>query len=309
MSEQFDIQVSELEAGSRLDALVAERLDHYSRSRVRELIESGDLALNGRRAKPATRVNAGDHIAGVLSPGPPMRAEPESMALEVVYHDADLAVIDKPAGMVVHPAPGHETGTLANAVAALFPETVTLGGVERPGIVHRLDKDTSGLMVVALSAMAHRNLQDQLASRKAGREYTALVRGHPRPAEGAIDAPIGRDRTDRKRMAAHGIAPRSARTLYSVTEDIGPYSLIQAKLQSGRTHQIRVHFAALGHPIAGDSRYGGPAVEGLNRQFLHAHRLALDSPSTGVQLSFESSLPRDLDEVLSALRRRHGNEL
>jgi 23S rRNA pseudouridine1911/1915/1917 synthase len=291
------------EAGTRLDSFLANRMTEYSRGRLKELIECGELTLNGRRVKPATKVSSGDRIEGTLSAAPAMNAAAEKLALQVVYRDADLAVIDKPAGMVVHPAPGHESGTLANAVAAEFPETVSVGGLQRPGIVHRLDKDTSGLIVVALSAAAHQSLQQQLSSRAAGREYLALVQGHPKPAEGVIDAPKGRDRSDRKRMAAHGVSARAARTSYSVMEDLGPYSLVRAKLQSGRTHQIRVHFSAIGHPIVGDARYRGPVVEGLQRQFLHAVALTLESPSTGEQLSFQSELPPDLQGVLDRLRQ------
>jgi 23S rRNA pseudouridine1911/1915/1917 synthase len=302
MSHPADIEVCADEAGTRLDSLLAKRITEYSRGRLRQLIESGELTLNGRLAKPATRVSSGDRIEGTLSPAPAMSAAAEQLSLEVVYRNADIAVIDKPAGMVVHPAPGHESGTVANAVAALFPETVSVGGVERPGIVHRLDKDTSGLMVVALSPTAHRNLQRQLSTRTAGREYVALVQGRPKPAEGVIDAPIGRDRGDRKKMATHGVAARAARTSYSVMEVLGPYSMVRAKLQSGRTHQIRVHFAAIGHPVVGDARYGGPALDGLERQFLHAVALTLESPSTGEQLSFQSQLPPDLQGVLDRLR-------
>jgi 23S rRNA pseudouridine1911/1915/1917 synthase len=302
VDERIEVTVAPEEAGMRVDTFIAGALPGISRSRVQSLLEEGALLLNSREVKPSARVSAGDIISGTLRATGGLTARPEAIELTIVYQDADLAVIDKPAGLVVHPAPGHESGTLANAVAARFPQTGEVGGAERPGIVHRLDKDTSGLMVVALTARAHHSLQEQLARRTAGREYLALVRGHPRPADGIIDAPIGRDRDDRKRMAPYGVAGRPARTLYWTEEEIGGYSVLRAKLQTGRTHQIRVHFAALGHPVAGDTTYGGPAVSGLTRQFLHATRLTLVSPSTGVEMSFDSPLPPDLEAVLARLR-------
>jgi 23S rRNA pseudouridine1911/1915/1917 synthase len=290
----------------RIDAYLAAVLPDVSRAHAQSLLERGALVLNGRTVKPSTRVSAGDTIKGEAAAPVGMSADPEDITLTVVYRDSDLAVIDKPAGLVVHPAPGHQSGTLANGVAALFPQTAGVGGAERPGIVHRLDKDTSGLMVVALTAKAHRSLQGQLASRTAGREYLALVLGHIRPADGIVDAPIGRDTRDRKRMAAYGSAARAARTLYWTEEEIGQFSLVRAKLQSGRTHQIRVHFAALGHPVAGDSTYSGPAIPGLHRQFLHATKLTLVSPSTDRELTFSSPLPDDLQSVLDVVRSRSG---
>jgi 23S rRNA pseudouridine1911/1915/1917 synthase len=291
----------------RVDAYIAIALPDVSRAQAQSLLEGGSLVLNGRTAKASARVSAGDSISGTLRVLGGLTAPPEAIDLTIVYQDADLAVVDKPAGLVVHPAPGHESGTLANAIAARFPQTAEIGGAERPGIVHRLDKETSGLLVVALTARAHRSLQEQLARRTAGREYLSLVRGRMRPTDGVIDAPIGRDRDDRKRMAPYGVAGRPARTLYWTAEEIGGFALVRAKLQTGRTHQIRVHFAALGHPIAGDSTYGGPIVPGLSRQFLHATRLILASPSTGAEMTFESPLPDELARVLEQLRTIAGH--
>jgi 23S rRNA pseudouridine1911/1915/1917 synthase len=259
------------------------------------------VAVNGRAARPAYRVAEGDEITVSDVRPSSLSAAPEDIPLSIVYQDADLAVIDKPAGLVVHPAPGHAGGTLANALAARFPATRDVGAEERPGIVHRLDRDTSGLMVVALTPAAHADLQAQIASREASRQYLALVAGHLPRREGTIEAPIGRDVHDRKRMAVHGAAARSARTSYRVLESLPGFDLVEASLHTGRTHQIRVHFSAVGHPLAGDSRYGGPGLPGLCRQFLHAYRLGVRSPSGGQRLTFESLLPADLRAVLEEL--------
>jgi 23S rRNA pseudouridine1911/1915/1917 synthase len=306
VTDGIDCLVSPTESGKRLDTFIAAQFPDVSRSRIQALVAAGEIMLNNRVVRPSHRVSTGDRVVGRISVGPGMSAAPESIPLTVVYRDRDLAVIDKPAGMVVHPAPGHERGTLANAVASLFPQTAEVGGEERPGIVHRLDKDTSGLMVVALNSRAHRSLQAQIAERTAGREYIALVSGHVRPREGVIDAPIGRDPHDRKRMSVYGIAARSARTMYRVDENIGDFDLVHARLQSGRTHQIRVHFAALGHSVAGDETYGGARIPELTRQFLHAQRLSLRSPSTDEVLTFTSELPPELERVLESLKRRVG---
>lgn len=301
MTERQALVITEGDAGVRLDAYLAARLPDVSRSLAASLIHSGHVLVNGKAVRPAVRVAAGDEITVTIVRPPSLSAAPEDIPLDIVYQDADLAVINKPAGLVVHPAPGHAGGTLANALAARFPGAGNVGGEERPGIVHRLDRDTSGLMVVALTPQAHASLQRQIASREAGRTYLALVAGHLDPGEGTIEAPIGRDTRDRKRMAVYGAAARPARTAYRVLESMPSFDLVEAKLHTGRTHQIRVHFAALGHPVAGDTTYGGPAVPDLHRQFLHAYRLELESPSSGRPLSFRSPLPPDLQAVLREL--------
>jgi 23S rRNA pseudouridine1911/1915/1917 synthase len=247
-------------------------------------------------------LNADDLVEVGLGEPAPLTAEPENIPLQVVYHDSDLAVIDKPAGLVVHPAAGHHSGTLANALAALFPQAPGVGRKDRPGIVHRLDKNTSGLMVVALNPAAQQSLQRQIAQRTAERSYLALACGHLAPTRATIEAPIGRDPRDRKRMAPHGIAARPAQTSYRVLEYLPDLSFLEARLHTGRTHQIRVHLAGIGHPIAGDEAYGGAALPGLHRQFLHAYRLSLCSPSSGELLTFSSPLPPELQRVLEDLR-------
>jgi 23S rRNA pseudouridine1911/1915/1917 synthase len=202
---------------------------------------------------------------------------------------------------VVHPSAGHADGTLANALTARFPQTSGVGTELRPGIVHRLDKDTSGLMVIALTPSAYASLQQQIAERSARRQYLALVEGGVLPERGRIDAPIGRDAQNRLRMGIDGIAARDAQTTYRLLEKAGNFSLLEATLHTGRTHQVRVHLAAIGHPIVGDRLYGGSAALGLERQFLHAYRLGLRSPSSGTELAFTSRLPYDLSRTLTAI--------
>ena len=300
MTDRFVYTVGDDESGSRVDIVTADRIPTVSRSMVQAMARAGNVRVDGQIVKPSNKVAAGQRVEvdGIM---PALSALPEQISLDIVYQDADLAVVDKPAGMVVHPAPGHGSGTLANALTSLFPQTASVGSIERPGIVHRLDKDTSGLLVVALNPAAHRSLQQQIASRTAKREYIALAAGQVQPQSGTIEAHIGRDPTDRKRMAVFGIRARPATTMYSVRRRLSGFSLLNLQLGTGRTHQIRVHLSALGHPIAGDAMYGGPAVPGLARQFLHATRLTLDSPTSGLRLTFTSPLPIDLAATLQKL--------
>ncbi len=225
---------------------------------------------------------------------------PEAMDLDVVWEDEHLLVVDKPAGLVVHPGAGHATGTLVHGLLAHEAE----GGEdpERPGIVHRLDRDTSGLLVVARSDTAHRALQDAIRDREVTREYVALVRGRPRSHAGRIEAAIGRDRSDPTRMSIDTAAPREAITHFEVVESLPAHALLRARLETGRTHQIRVHLAAIDLPVAGDPTYGVAGDLGLERQFLHAARLAFEHPLTGARLELESPLPADLEEALAAAR-------
>ena len=225
-----------------------------------------------------------------------MSAPPEA---QIVHLDDDLAVVDKPAGLVVHPAPSHSGPTLVDELA----EILGGGDPERPGIVHRLDKDTSGLLVVARTDEAHRALAAQVAAREVERIYLALARGRLESRTGTIDAPIGRERRTRTRMAVSGAGAREARTHFTVLELLPADSYVEVKLETGRTHQIRAHFAAIGHPLVGDPTYGAGETHGLGRQFLHAHRLAFSHPSSGESLEFTSELPADLDAALELARR------
>jgi len=244
-------------------------------------------------------VVAGDVIDFEIPDAYIAEAMPEAIPLEILYEDDDLAVIDKPAGMVVHPAPGHHTGTLVHALLGRGGGWSAVGGVTRPGIVHRLDKGTSGLIVVARNDMSHRALSAQLKDRSLSRTYMAIVRGRVRDDAGELEGPIGRDPKERKRMAVVS-GGRFARTRYQVVGRRGGHTLLRCDLDTGRTHQIRVHLAALGHPVAGDSEYGG-AEAGVSRPMLHAWRLRLRHPRTGEEMSFEAPPPPDFEEFWAGL--------
>jgi len=290
------------DARERLDKFVAARMVDLSRSAVQRLIAGGFVTVNGAHTDAARRVGPGDAIVVRIPPSAPATIEAEAIPLSIVYEDDDLIVIDKPAGLVVHPAAGHDRGTLVNAVLAHAPDLEGVGGETRPGIVHRLDKDTSGLIVVARNDAAHRDLQRQFKARTVKKVYLALVEGCVAPSEGIIDAPIARDRVHRKRMAV-GMGGREARTRYRVirygSAGGGEYTVVEAYPETGRTHQIRVHFAWLGHPLVGDRVYGRrqPTLP-IDRHFLHATRLTLHLPSSGEERTFESPLPDDLKSVL-----------
>jgi len=286
-------------AGERLDRFLVGECPELSRSRLRGLILDGYVTLDSGPAKPASTLREG-HVVTLTVPDPvESHLVPQALPLMIVYEDRDILVVDKPAGMTVHPAPGHWDNTLANAVLAHCPDLTGIGGVLRPGIVHRLDKDTSGLLVVAKGEKAHEELSRQLKERRFTKRYLALVQGHVSPAEAVIDAPVGRDTRNRKRMAVVQRG-RESTTRYRVITYYKGFSLAEASPQSGRTHQIRVHFASLGHPLAGDATYGRrhPA---LDRHFLHARLLGFSHPSTGEHVEFTSELPAELQAFLDAL--------
>ncbi len=291
---------------ARLDVVVARAFPDLSRSFVQKLVEAGLVTIDGRPARASARPAAGQRVVLQVPPPAPSELVPQPLPLTVVYEDADVLVIDKPPGLVVHPAPGHPADTLANALLARYPG-LQIGGALRPGIVHRLDKDTSGLMVVAKNDRAMVSLVDQMKRRTVRKEYLALARGDVGPAVGVIEAPIGRHPRDRQRMAVVA-GGREARTHFRVLERFGRYTLVEARLETGRTHQIRVHFASVGHPLAGDPIYGrhsggaGQDELGLTRQFLHAHRLGFALPSSGREVVFESPLPEDLGAALDRVR-------
>ena len=285
--------------GERLDAFLAERLG--SRSRAQRLIEEGRVTVDGARVPKRHRVRVGEVVEvdePVESPAP----EKVDVPFDVVFEDEHLLVVDKPAGVVVHPARGHRSGTLAQAL-----EGRSAGGEDewRAGIVHRLDRDTSGLMVVAKSEEAHRRLKEMIQRREVTREYVALVLGRPPSRTGTIDAPIGRDRRHRTRMSIDTDEPREAVTHFGILETFPEATLLLVRLQTGRTHQIRAHMQAIGHPVAGDPEYGGEGAFGLSRQFLHASRLAFSHPFTGEAIDLMAALPTELERVLAsgALRR------
>lgn len=312
MREQVELEA--IREGQRLDRFVAERLTAYSRSEIQHWIQAGDVTVNGRTAKPSQRLREGDVVHVLLPDVTAQEMRPWDMALCIVYEDADCAVVDKPAGMVVHPATSHRQDTLVNALLARYPEMKEMVDPEsragrRPGIVHRLDKDTSGLMVVARHAAAQTALQAQFRQRSVEKVYLALLYGHLASPEGAVDAPMGRDPRQRKRMAVVA-GGRRASTRYTVRQFLYTpygtpeyYTLVEAHPVTGRTHQIRVHFAHIGYPIVGDTVYGRRKSRlSCPRQFLHAYRLGFRRPIDGEWMVFESPLPADLRKVLSQLQ-------
>ena len=295
----------------RLDVFLARSGPDLTRSQVRRLVDEGYVLLNGGAAKPSRKLQPGDRVSITVPPPRPLALTPEAMPLNIVYQDQELLVVDKPAGLTVHPAPGHPSHTLVNALLAVCPDLQGIGGKLRPGIVHRLDKDTSGLMVVAKSARAHLGISAQLKDRSVRKAYLALAQGRVEPKGGYINAPIGRDPRNRKRMAVVQ-GGRESSTRYKVLHyfavNSDQYSLVEVFPETGRTHQIRVHLAATGHPLVGDALYGKKSAipadvlrSGLDRQFLHAHLLGFRHPSTDEYLEFSSPLPEDLHRAIEAL--------
>jgi 23S rRNA pseudouridine1911/1915/1917 synthase len=307
------------DAGERLDRFLARRLTGLSRSRLKQLIETGCVSEGGATlSDPSQKVKAGQVFQLDLPPPAPATPEGQAIALAIVYEDADLIVIDKPAGMVVHPAPGNPDSTLVNALIAHCGDSLSgIGGERRPGIVHRLDKDTSGLLVAAKNDATHLALSADFAARRIDRRYLAVVWGMPKDREGEIEGDIGRHPVDRKRMAVVSRGGKPALTRYRVLEALGlGASLVECRLATGRTHQIRVHLAAIGHPLLGDPVYGRETAErrarltpegraalaDFRRQALHAASLGFRHPRTGDWLAFESPLPADLACLINALK-------
>jgi 23S rRNA pseudouridine1911/1915/1917 synthase len=287
-------------AGERLDRFLAQLPEIGSRAVAERLLGGGGVLVDGRSRAKSYKLEGGEQVEFEPPAVPASTLEPEAMDLVVPYEDEHLLIVDKPAGLVVHPARGHARGTLVHGLLALDAE----GGEEpdRPGIVHRLDRDTSGLMVVARSAEAHRRLQDLVRAREVTREYIALVAGRPRSRAGTIEAPIGRDRHDPLRHSLDTDTPRDAVTHFEVEELFPRHALLRVTLETGRTHQIRVHLGAIDLPVAGDAVYGRPGELGLGRQFLHARRLAFTHPMTGEPVDVSSPLPPDLESALATLR-------
>lgn len=294
MNKRFEITIES--AGERLDRFVAEQCQ-ISRAYAQRLINTEQVTVNGLYAKVSQRLNTGDMVVATIPPTSPVSLTAEDIPLKVVYEDNDLIVVDKPAGLLVHPAAGQCTGTLVNALIAHCPDLDRLDGSLRPGIVHRLDKDTSGLMVIAKNDAAHKNLSLQIKQRSITKGYLTLILGHLSPEQGAIEASIGRHPGDRKRMAVIS-GGKEARTQYRVIEYLDGYTLLEALPETGRTHQIRVHFSAIGHPVFGDPVYGKRSSL-LRRQFLHAHRLGFRLPASGEFVEFRSELPPELKQVLN----------
>ncbi len=316
--ESFSLTVGIDDIGNRLDRCVAAYLDGCSRNRVGDLIRSGCVRVNNTQKKSSYCVKPGDDITGRIPPPETIDLQPEPLNIEILYEDKDIIVVNKAAGMVVHPAPGHMSGTMANALLYHCPDIQGTGGETRPGIVHRLDKDTSGVIVVAKNQNAHIKLSRQFEKRTIHKEYMTIVYGDVKPDAGRIERPIGRHPADRTRMAViDGEKGRHALTFWQVKRRFEGLTMLAVILKTGRTHQIRVHCASMHHPIVGDTVYGSSKVfrnfktrpqiltslKATKRQMLHAHRMTLDHPVSGASLSFEAPLPEDMTDLLGVLHK------
>jgi len=319
--QPFILRVPEKDHGRRLDQFVADSEVSLSRSQLKKLIEEQAILLNDKPAKPGTHVKPGDLVSCVLPQPKPLPVEPESLPLTILYEDPSLIVIDKPAGMVVHPAAGNPSGTLVNALLYHCKDLAGINGVLRPGIVHRLDKGTSGVMVVAKDDEAYHHLIKQFKNRTVMKAYLAIAYGKFNRDEGVVDAEIGRHPSERKRMSTHARRGRPATTTWKVRERFDGFALLEIHPQTGRTHQIRVHLSSVGHPLLGDPLYGRKGrpgsiqdpilrrwIEKLEHQALHAHRLGFVHPRTGDSVEFIAPIPHDMEEVLEGLRLKATRE-
>jgi len=292
---------TEADRESRLDAWLARTHPAISRSRWQELIRQGHVTVNRVAVKPNRPVSSGDLVRAFIPEPENTSLHAESIALDILYEDPDLVVINKPAGLVVHPAPGHESGTLVNALLHHCRDLAGIGGEKRPGIVHRLDKDTSGVLVVAKNEQTMNALSAQFKARSTTKEYAAVVWGTPRPSAATIRMPIGRDPVHRKKMSVRSAHGRDAVSHYKVLKQLGPASLLAVKIDTGRTHQIRVHLAHIRHPVVGDLLYGRKRPESLDmpvsRQMLHAWKLSFVHPASGLRVSFEAPWPDDFKRL------------
>jgi 23S rRNA pseudouridine1911/1915/1917 synthase len=304
--KRFEFLVHSNYQALRLDVFLSESQNEFSRSHLKKLIEQGHASVNDSLAQAKYKLKPGDRV--ILSVFPPIVSgiEAESIPLKIIYEDEAMLAVNKPAGMVVHPAPGHAKGTLVNALLSHCSDLSGIGGVERPGIVHRLDKDTSGVVLIAKNEIAHRSLAEQFKNRKVKKIYLALVRGAVKSASGIIDTSIGRHKTNRKKMTATLDQGRQAETRYKVLETLGHFTYIQLFPKTGRTHQIRVHLASIHHPILGDKLYGGIITGSylkMPRQALHAHKIEIEHPINKLPLVFEAPLPPDINNYLLAYRQ------
>ncbi|MEK5060319.1 RNA pseudouridine synthase [Paenibacillus sp. FSL H7-0326] len=302
-----DIQEWTVEADfakERIDKYIADSMEGVSRSQVQIWIGDGQVTVNGSQVKSNYKLAAGDKIVLVVPEVAAVEILPENIPLEVVYEDSSVIVVNKQRGLVVHPAPGHASGTLVNALMYHCHDLSGINGELRPGIVHRIDKDTSGLLMAAKNDKAHASLAAQLKDHSVNRRYIALVHGHVQHDQGTIDAPIGRDAHDRKMFTVTERNSKHAVTHFSVMERLGDYTLLELKLETGRTHQIRVHMKFIGHPLVGDPMYGRSKGVKMNGQALHAATLGFVHPDSGETLEFNAPLPQDMEDVLASLRSR-----
>ncbi|MCP2033157.1 23S rRNA pseudouridine1911/1915/1917 synthase [Planomicrobium sp. HSC-17F08] len=301
--EDLTIEITEEMAGVRIDKAVSSIDEDWSRSQIANWVKDGAVKVNGETVKPNYKVRLDD----IIIVSPPLLEEldvvPEDLNLEIAYEDADVLVVNKPRGMVVHPAPGHAKGTLVNGLMFHCKDLSGINGIARPGIVHRIDKDTSGLLMVAKNDMAHTSLVDQLVKKTVTRKYVALVHGHIPHDKGTIEAPIGRDSKDRQKMAVIDKG-KHAVTHFRVLERFGNFTLVECRLETGRTHQIRVHMKYIGFPLVGDPKYGPKKTMDIGGQALHAEVIGFDHPRTGEYLEFSAEPPAEFAELLESLREK-----
>ena len=303
MNEQVVLTASAEDAGSRIDKYISDNIAELTRSAVQGLIEKGMVTSGGKAVSKNMKLKGGEEIVVEIPEPEPMDAVPEDIPLDIVYEDADLLVVNKPKGMVVHPAHGNYTGTLVNALLHHCGDSLSgINGVIRPGIVHRIDKNTSGLLIVAKNDASHLKLAEQIKVHSFTREYEAVACGYFKETDGTVDAPIGRHKTDRKKMCVTTENSRNAVTHYSVIKQYGGYAHVRLRLETGRTHQIRVHLSYIGHPVLGDDVYGKP-YKGLEGQCLHARKIGFIHPSTGEYMEFQSELPEYFTAVLRKLEK------
>jgi len=299
---QFELTIEEQQKNDRIDKVVSAFNSDWSRTQVQSWIKDGNIKVNGNNVKTNYKVNMGDHIHIEIPEPQALDVVPEEMNLDIYYEDADVLVVNKPKGMVVHPAPGHVSGTLVNGLMAHCNDLSGINGVLRPGIVHRIDKDTSGLLMVAKNDVAHESLVNQLVEKSVTRKYKALVHGIIPHDQGTIDAPIGRDKKDRQSMTITDENSKNAVTHFNVLERFKDFTFVECQLETGRTHQIRVHMKYIGYPLAGDPKYGPKKTLDLGGQALHAGLLGFVHPRTKEYLEFESPLPAYFEELLEKLR-------
>jgi 23S rRNA pseudouridine1911/1915/1917 synthase len=300
--EQMEITIDEQLEHERIDKLVAGLDQEWSRTQVQQWIKDGNVKVNGKEVKANYKCEIGDVITICVPEPEPLDVEPEQMELDIYYEDSDVIVVNKPRGMVVHPAPGHLSGTLVNGLLAHCKDLSGINGVLRPGIVHRIDKDTSGLLMVAKNDFAHESLAKQLLEKTVTRKYKAIVHGIIPHDYGTIDAPIGRDKRDRQSMTVTDENGKEAITHFTVLERFKNYTFIECQLETGRTHQIRVHMKYIGYPLAGDPKYGPKKTLPIDGQALHAGVLGFHHPRTNEYLEFEAPLPKDFERLLTMLR-------
>ncbi|WP_226566914.1 RluA family pseudouridine synthase [Bacillus stratosphericus] len=299
---QINIAVSEEHTSERLDKFLSTTKPEWSRTQVQQWVKDGQIEVNGKQVKANYKVQAEDQIKVEIPDPEALDVEAEPMDLDIYYEDEDVLVVNKPRGMVVHPAPGHVSGTLVNGLMAHCNDLSGINGVMRPGIVHRIDKDTSGLLMVAKNDVAHESLVNQLVAKSVTRKYTAVVHGIIQHDTGTIDAPIGRDKKDRQSMTVTKGNAKQAVTHFDVIERFQDFTLVECRLETGRTHQIRVHMKYIGYPLAGDPKYGPRKTVDFNGQLLHAGVLGFDHPRTGEYMEFTAPIPADMQTFIDSLR-------